>query len=97
MDEIYGYCVGVVGIAPDYFWDRMSQDEVTAIYKARNEADKIGWEQTRAICYWSVVAMNGNRTYKKPADLFKLPWEKGYKKVTSKEAQDEFSNDGCKH
>ena len=67
----------------------MSQDEVAAIYKARSEVDKQGWEQTRAICYWSVVAMNGNKTYKKPADLFKFPWDKGFKK-TSKEAREEI-------
>ena len=67
----------------------MSQDEVAAIYKARSEADKIRWEQVRVISYWSVVAMNGTRTYKKPTDLFKLPWDKGFRK-TSKEAREEL-------
>lgn len=93
MDEIYGYCVGIAGVDPEYFWDRMSQDEVAAIYKARNETEKTGWEQTRLICYWSVVAMNGNKVFKEPGDLFKLPWEKGFK-VTSKEAKE---YDGSKH
>ena len=81
----------MAGIDPDYFWDRMSQDEVTAIYKARNEADKMGWEQTRLICYWSVVAMNGAKTFKKPGDLFKLPWEKGFR-ITSKEASQGYES-----
>jgi len=67
----------------------MSWGEVAAIYKAKNEAGRESWEQTRIICYWNVVSMNGSKVYKKPADLFKLPWEKGFK-MTSKEAKESY-------
>jgi hypothetical protein len=80
----------VIGIPPEYFLDEMSQDEMTAIYKAKNETDKMEWEQTRLLCFYNVVSMNGTKVFKKPGDLFKLPWEKGYK-VTSKEAKERLN------
>jgi len=70
----------VIGIDPEYFWNRMSKDELTAICKAKNEAGKTSWEQTRLICFWNVVSMNGFKVYKKPEDLFKFSWEKKSKK-----------------
>jgi hypothetical protein len=54
----------------------MSPDEILAIQKAAGEAERTSWEQTRTICYWSVVAMQGNKDIPTPKDLFKLPWDK---------------------
>jgi hypothetical protein len=72
--------VGVIGIEPGYFLDEMSQDELTAIMKAKSEKEatenKVTWEQTRNICFFTVVAMNGTKTIKKPEDVFSLPWDK---------------------
>ena len=73
---MYGYCVGVIGIDPQYFWDEMSPDEMKAIQESKFEHDKTTWEQARMISYWSVVAMNGTDKIKSPKDLFKFPWEK---------------------
>lgn len=69
----------------------MSQDEMAAIYKAKNESERMSWEQTRLLCFYNVISMNGTKVFKKPSDLFKLPWEKGYKKVTSKEAKEKLN------
>ena len=58
----------------------MSQDEVAAIVKTKSNSDKMikqmSWEQTREICFWTVVAMQGTKIFKKPEDLFKFSWEK---------------------
>ena len=54
----------------------MSLDEINAIYKAKYESDKATWEQTRLICYYSVIAMNGNKTFQKASDLFTFSWDK---------------------
>ncbi len=66
----------MIGINPEYFWDEMSQDELSAIYKAKYEADKTSWEQTRLICFYNVVSQNGTKVFKKPSDLFSFTWEK---------------------
>ena len=70
--------------------------------KAKGEAEKTinkrTWEQVRKICYWTVVAMQGNKTFKKDSDLFKFEWEvKGKSKdkgMTSKEAQEKLKDNG---
>jgi len=84
----------VIGIDPEYFLDEMSQDEIIAIYKARYEVQKISWEQIRTICFYNVVSQNGTKVFKKPSDLFKLPWEQRTKEkgMTSKEAQKKLSD-----
>jgi len=66
----------VIGIDPLYFLDEMSIDELSSICKARYEAEKKSWEQTRLICFYNIISMNGTKTYKKPSDLFKLEWDK---------------------
>ena len=83
MENIYGYCVGVIGISPDYFLDEMSWDEIGAVLKAKSEEEKMTWEQTRLICFWNVVATNGTKKFKKPSDLFPFTWDK----MTSKDAK----------
>jgi hypothetical protein len=57
----------------------MSFDEIQAVYKAKDEQFKMSMEQTRLLCFYNVVSMNGTKQYKKPADLFALPWEKDKK------------------
>ena len=80
---MYGYCVGVIGIEPDYFLDNMSQDEIGAIMKAKSEMDKTTWEQTRLICFYST------KGFKKPADLFIFNWEKKVAEI-KKQSKEEF-------
>jgi len=69
----------------------MSPDELRAITKARSERDtqeyRRTWEQTRAVSFYSLVAMQGTKDYKKPEDLFKFSWEKEEepKRLTKKE------------
>ena len=70
----------MLGIDPLYFLDEMSWSEMGAIIKARNEQElatiKRTWEQTRAICFYDIIAMRGTADYKKPEDLFLLSWER---------------------
>jgi hypothetical protein len=84
----------VIGIDPLYFWDEMSPDELKAIIKARSEKDtqdyKVSWEQARAISFYSIVAMQGTKDYKKPEDLFKFSWEKADKPKPKKLTQEEM-------
>jgi hypothetical protein len=58
----------------------MSPDELAAIMKAKNEKEvadnKERWEQTRNISFHTIIAMNGTKHYKKPEDIFSLPWDK---------------------
>lgn len=72
---MYGYCVGVVGINPEYFLDEMSQDETQSIYKATGDHNRESWEQTRLICFYSFVSQHGNKEIKTPKDLFPLYWD----------------------
>ena len=72
----------MIGIDPLYFWDEMSQDEVIAIYKAKDKEDRRSWEQVRLQSYYSIVAFRGTEQYKKPEDLFRFSWEKKEKKST---------------
>lgn len=92
MADLYGYFVGIVGIDPVYFLDEISQDEMSAIIKARGEIkkakDKTTWEQTRMISYWNFVSVRGNKGVEKPEDLFFLPWDK--EKRTPKSEMDEI-------
>ncbi len=64
-----------LGISPKYFLDEMSVDEISAILRAREEIRKEEWEKVRYQCFYSVIALSGNRIYKKPSDLFRFPWE----------------------
>lgn len=74
---MYGYCVGIAGITPEYYLDEMSQDEVTAIMKSKSEVDKSQWEQTRLLSFYTIVAQQGNKQIKSPKDLFSFPWDEG--------------------
>lgn len=65
----------MIGIAPGYFLDEMSISEVTAVYKAKSEYDRAGWEQTRLISFFSVVGFQGTKTIKTPHDLYRFPWD----------------------
>jgi hypothetical protein len=80
----------VIGIDPFYFLDRMSMDEIKAIMKAKNESDRNLWEQTRLICFYNVVAMNGTRTFKQPSDLFPFAWDEENKLVAKELTREEF-------
>jgi len=83
-----------MGVAPDYFLDKMTQKEVLAIITANNEKDKVEWEKVRMMAYYSVVAVNGSKQIRKPSDLFKFPWEqkgKPVKKVGKTLSKEEFN------
>lgn len=67
--------MGVIGISPVYFLDDMSQDEIKAIMEAKVENEKISWEQTRLISFYSVIAQAGTKNIKTPKDLFKFGWD----------------------
>lgn len=91
MSDIYGICVGLIGIDPKYYLDEMSQDEVVAVMKAKNEnytiVSRESWEQARMQCFYSVAAMGSK--VKKPSELFKFPWDGEGKKgkgITKQEA-----------
>jgi hypothetical protein len=68
----------------------MSQEEVVAVMKARNESyeaiNRESWERARMQCFYSVAAMGTKIT--KPADLFKFPWDvkAKVKTITKEEA-----------
>ncbi len=67
----------------------MSQDEVVAVMKAKNESYTVvsreSWERARMQCFYSVAAMGSK--VKKPSELFKFPWdgERKKEKVITKE------------
>lgn len=83
--------MGVIGVDPRYYLDEMSQDEVVAIMRARNEnyslISREAWEQSRLQCFYSVTAMGAK--VRQPKELFKLPWDgdkKEVKRMTKEEA-----------
>ena len=57
----------------------MSQDEVASILTARFQSERASWEQTRTLSFYTVVAQQGTKQYRKPQDLFPLAWDKGDK------------------
>ena len=65
----------MLGLPPETVLDNMSEDEITAIMKARADKNKEEWERVRVTSYWSVVANQGSKSIKKPSDLFKFAWE----------------------
>lgn len=54
----------------------MSWSEVSAILKADGEKSRETWELTRLQCFYSIIAQSGTKHFKKPADVFQLPWDK---------------------
>ena len=78
-----------MGIDPLYFLDEMSFDEAQALYKAKNEEHKLSMEQTRLLCFYNVISMNGTKQFKKPSDLFEFPWEKAAKPKSRRLTEDE--------
>lgn len=75
---MYGQVI-ILGITPEYFFDKMSFDEVNALLKEKADENKQDWEKIRHLCFYNVVSFNGTKLFKKPADLFKFPWEKNNK------------------
>ena len=74
MSELYGQIIGM-GITPVYFLDEMSWSELASIFKASGERSREDWERTRTLCFYTVIAQGGTKHFKKPSDLFKLPWD----------------------
>ena len=63
----------------------MSQDEVTAIFKAKNSSERTSWEQTRMICFYTIVSQQGTKHIKTPKDLFPLYWDEGVEEVEQRQ------------
>ena len=53
----------------------MSQDEVASIMTAKTNHDREPWEQARTLSFYTIVSQHGTKNYKKPKDLFSLPWD----------------------
>ena len=74
----------MIGIDPEYYWDKMSLDEVVAVLKANDEVTKRNYELIRLQCFYSATVM-GNKAedgkrIDRPDKLFKLPWDDDKKK-----------------
>jgi hypothetical protein len=61
---------------PLYFLDEISQDEVAAIIKAKEDAERTSWEQTRTIAFYNLIGQRGTKGLHKPEDLFQIRWDK---------------------
>jgi hypothetical protein len=66
------------GIAPEYFLDSMSADEVSALLEREDMRDRDEWEKIRQVCFYAVLPHTDK--VKSPDDLFRFPWEKEKKK-----------------
>jgi hypothetical protein len=53
----------------------MTLRELTCAYVGWRSKDREEWERVRTLCYYQVVASQGNAKIKTPYDLFKHPWE----------------------
>lgn len=60
----------------------MSFDEIAHLLEAANQNDRESWEKVRQICFYTVAIQTDK--IKKPADLFKFPWEEEKKKPSRK-------------
>jgi len=60
----------------------MSFDEIGAFLKTLESKKKDEWERIRYLCFYNVVSYNGTKQFKKPSELFILPWEKKKKNST---------------
>lgn len=52
--DYYGFAVGTKNIDPLYFWDEMSLEELSALFKAHNKENTEQWERTRFVAYHSI-------------------------------------------
>jgi hypothetical protein len=86
MATLYALIVVQCGIPPDYFLDRMQWYEVDACLKGAELSERVGWEQTRCLCY--VTAQVQSRKKLKPSDVLSFDWDKerkGDTEITSAE------------
>lgn len=67
----------------------MSFDEITAFVKTLENNKKDEWERVRYLCFYNVISQNGTKQFKRPSDLFTLPWEKKKKKSDGKKVTPE--------
>jgi hypothetical protein len=54
---------------------RMTPHQLSCAQLGRQYRDRDEWEKVRVLSFYNVIATNGNKTIKKPSDLFKHPWE----------------------
>ncbi|MEB2775234.1 hypothetical protein SYJ56_07935 [Algoriphagus sp. D3-2-R+10] len=73
---MFGYCVGVIKIRPNDFWN-LEDTELISIIEEYEHNDlqftKLTLEENRLINY-HIVAVH-NEKIKRPKQLYKLPWE----------------------
>lgn len=74
MDDFYKLAVGVLGISPEYFLDKMSNKAFYLAWEGYNERQKDLWEQTRMISYYSAAPHLKNP--KRMDQLIPLGWDK---------------------
>ena len=58
----------------------MSLDEVESIIKNNTNKNKDEWERVRTGCFYALISYNGTNVFKKPKDVFPLPWDNEKKK-----------------
>lgn len=73
---------------PDYFWYKLTPDELTAIIKAYHDSEAKtvhrSWEQVRELCFYMIVSFRGTGKHKAATDLMVFPWEEGYNEAVKK-------------
>jgi hypothetical protein len=58
----------------------MSLDEVESIIRNNTNKNKDEWERVRTGCFYALISYNGTKVFKKPKDVFPLPWDNEKKK-----------------
>lgn len=78
MKELYGIIVYNCSIAPDYFFDKMSELEMQAVIDAYFEDFKDNWEKTRTLVHSTFSVYSGKPL--KHTDVLEFAWDSKTKK-----------------
>ncbi len=88
LGELYGFVVYDCSIAPDYFLDMMSQDEVSYLAKSYIKGYREKWEMLRMNMHATISSQSSKAI--KSTDIMKFAWDDSdsKKEVTAEDVEE---------
>lgn len=81
IHKLYERVVGIGGISPSYFLDRMTFGEVEMFLTGFNLRNREAWEQTRIIGY--IIAQSNSTKKLEQTDILRFPWDEEDKEAAT--------------
>lgn len=86
--DYYKTIVGKMGIDPEYFWHKMTQSEVNALFEAIAEEYEESWEKIRTISYYAASGMSKLPSMRK---FMPFPWDNKTTETTIEPSEDRMN------